>query len=369
LSLPNESPPALSFVLMTASSPMPSVDGARRSAVDLFAGAGGLTLGLMEAGFHVVGAVEIDPPAVATYATNHPKVRVWEADIRDVDPRLMMHELGLERGDLALLAGCAPCQGFSRLRTRNGRTAAEDDRNALVLEFGRFAREFEPRAIMMENVPAVANDPVFEELLEELEGLGYPVRAGKRVLNAADYGVPQRRFRLVVIAVRHGTVRFAAPTSHRRTVRDAIAGLDQPGSSGDALHDLREVRGDAVRRIIASIPHDGGGRLDLEESQRLPCHRNFNGFKDVYGRMAWDKVAPTITGGCHNPSKGRFLHPDQDRTITLREAALLQSFPPDYFISLERGKLSAAAMIGNALPPSFVTAHARELVKALDAHG
>jgi len=117
--------------------------------------------------------------------------------------------------------------------------------------------------------------------------------------------------------------------------------------------------------IIRAVPHDGGGRLDLSEEHRLACHKDFSGFKDVYGRMRWDDVSPTITGGCHNPSKGRFLHPEQDRTITLREAALLQGFPVNYHFDLKRGKLAAAAMIGNALPPAFIRAHAAPVCEAM----
>lgn len=334
-------------------------------ALDIFAGAGGLTLGLKRAGFRVAGAVEIDPLAVDSYSANHPEVLVWEADIRSVDPSDIMMQLDLAPGELALLAGCAPCQGFSRIRTRNSGTSAPDDRNDLVLEFGRLARALQPRAIMMENVPALADDPRLGALYSVLEDLGYPVRAGQRILDAADYRVPQRRRRLVVLAVRHGVVTFAPRVPERATVREALAGMPPAGSSGDPLHDLPETRSDRVMRMIASVPVDGGSRTDLEESLRLQCHSGFDGFKDVYGRMAWDKVAPTITAGCHNPSKGRFLHPDEDRAITLREAALLQSFPRDYFFSLDRGKAGAAALIGNALPPAFVEAHARQVADAL----
>jgi DNA (cytosine-5)-methyltransferase 1 len=137
-------------------------------------------------------------------------------------------------------------------------------------------------------------------------------------------------------------------------VRDAIGSLPAPGASGDPLHDLAEARSDRVRRLIAAVPADGGSRKDLDAEFTLPCHARLRGFFDVYGRMRWSEVAPTITGGCVNPSKGRFLHPDQDRAITLREAALLQSFPADYAFSMRRGKYAAAALIGNALPPEFI---------------
>jgi DNA (cytosine-5)-methyltransferase 1 len=144
----------------------------------------------------------------------------------------------------------------------------------------------------------------------------------------------------------------------KRSVRDAIGHLPRPGSSGDPLHDVSEKRSEKVKRLIASIPKNGGSRRDLGRKRQLRCHTDCDGFNDVYGRMAWDEVAPTITGGCVNPSKGRFLHPTQNRSITLREAALLQGFPADYYFSLERGKFAAAQMIGNAFPPPFVRPHA-----------
>jgi DNA (cytosine-5)-methyltransferase 1 len=219
----------------------------------------------------------------------------------------------------------------------------------------------------LENVPGLARDERLELLVSQLEALGYPARCGFRILDAADYGVPQHRRRLVILAGKGTVVPFSPPSSARATVRDAIAGLPAAGRSGDALHDLPERRSPAVRALIRRIPKDGGSRLDLGAASQLPCHRRLNGFKDVYGRMAWNKPAPTITGGCHNPSKGRFLHPHDDRAITLREAALLQGFPTDYRFSLRRGKLATAAMIGNALPPLFVEVQARQLAIHLAA--
>ena len=173
------------------------------------------------------------------------------------------------------------------------------------------------------------------------------------LLDVADFGVPQRRKRLVVLASRVGTMTQLQPVSTRKTVRDAIAGLPHTERSDDPLHNLGEARSERIRRLIGSIPKNGGSRSDLPKHLTLRCHANTDGYYDVYGRMAWDDVAPTITGGCINPSKGRFLHPEEDRAITLREAALLQSFPLDYAFSLERGKYAAAEMIGNALPPAF----------------
>jgi DNA (cytosine-5)-methyltransferase 1 len=147
--------------------------------------------------------------------------------------------------------------------------------------------------------------------------------------------------------------------------REAISNLSVPGQSGDAIHDLPEKRNKRVRTLIRAIPHDGGSRTDLSKRRQLACHKKCDGFKDVYGRMAWDEVAPTITSGCFNPSKGRFLHPVEDRAITMREAALLQGFPRKYKFDPDVGKIAVALMIGNALPPPFISAHAHEIVKVL----
>ena len=151
------------------------------------------------------------------------------------------------------------------------------------------------------------------------------------------------------------------------TVRKAIGGLNRAGASGDELHDLPERRAKRVLQLIREIPKNGGSRADLPAARQLKCHIRQDGFHDIYGRMSWDDVAPTITSGCHNPSKGRFLHPDEDRAITLREAALLQSFPQTYRFPLSGGKEAIALMIGNALPPEFIRRHALEIRKALSA--
>jgi DNA (cytosine-5)-methyltransferase 1 len=334
------------------------------SAVDLFSGCGGLTLGLKQAGFRVVAAVEVDSLAAETYRVNHPEVLLYEQDIRGVSPARLCTDLGIRKGDLDLLVGCPPCQGFSAIRTLNGSHTIQDPRNDLLFELLRFVKALEPKAVMLENVPALAADARFRAYCKHLADLGY--RDHHCVLDASDYGVPQRRRRLVSVAARHALMEFRPPTVRGRTVRDAIGRLPSPGESDDPLHDMAENRTARVRRLIELIPRDGGSRADLPRRQWLRCHRKCDGFGDVYGRMAWDDVAPTITGGCINPSKGRFLHPEQDRAITLREAALLQSFPRDYLVSLREGRYRAASLIGNALPPTFVCAVSRALRRSLD---
>jgi DNA (cytosine-5)-methyltransferase 1 len=331
----------------------------RPTAIDLFSGCGGLTLGLRRAGFQVIGAVDNDPLSVETYRANHKEVHVWETDIRRLKVSQVMHVLHLKRGQLDLLAGCPPCQGFSTMRTLNRCRAARDPRNSLIIDFLRFVRVLRPKVVMLENVPGLANDRRFKAFCVKVRALGYQFE--HRILNAADYGVPQRRRRLILLASRVGPLAFARANKKPRTVRDAIGWLPSPLKSKDLLHKVEEKRSERVRDLIRRIPKNGGSRAQLGKRRQLACHRRCDGFKDVYGRMAWNDVAPTITSGCINPSKGRFLHPSQNRAITLREAVLLQSFPKEYYISLNRGKYPAAALIGNALPPSLIAALARPI--------
>jgi DNA (cytosine-5)-methyltransferase 1 len=327
--------------------------------LDLFSGAGGLTRGLLDAGFTVLGAVEVDALAADSYAANFPEVVLGRQDIRDLKASEFITRLQLRPGELDVLAGCPPCEGFSRMRTLNGSRSQRDERNDLVLEIVRFVRTMRPKTVLVENVPALANDERLQIVRRRLGALGYKSRCD--VVDASDYGVPQRRRRMILVASRLGPLPPNPPKQRTVTVREAIGNLSPAGRSGDPLHDHGEVRSASIRRLVSRIPKDGGSRGDLPVSDQLDCHLACDGFKDVYGRMAWDKVAPTITGGCINPSKGRFLHPDADRAITLREAALLQSFPVDHCFSLASGKYAAAELIGNALPPRLVALQAREL--------
>ncbi|MBN1856208.1 MAG: DNA cytosine methyltransferase [Dehalococcoidia bacterium] len=333
------------------------------TAIDLFCGCGGLTVGLKQAGFHVLGAVDIDPLSMQTYKANHPKVKTWREDIRQLDPFKVAEALGLGEQRLDLLAGCPPCQGFSTMRTRNGRLSVEDPRNDLLLEFQCFVEALRPRVVMLENVPGLLKDQRFEDFRAHLEDIGYV--GEPYVLDVSRYGVPQRRKRLLYLAGQGFEVPLAAPLDKQVTVREAIGDLPTSGTSGDTAHDIVEHRSQRVLDLIRRIPKDGGSRTDLPFADQLECHKRCNGFKDVYGRMKWDSVAPTITGGCFNPSKGRFLHPEEDRAITMREAALLQGFPCDYRFPTIANKASVALMIGNALPPPFIQRHAESVIAGL----
>jgi DNA (cytosine-5)-methyltransferase 1 len=218
---------------------------------------------------------------------------------------------------------------------------------------------------MMENVPGLRDRQVFTEFRMELRELGYNVNWG--VKDVRFYGVPQRRRRLILLAGAGFKIPFAPESTQFRTVRQTIHGLPKAGKSGDRLHDFQEARSTKVRSLIARIPKDGGSRLSLPKREQLQCHRDCDGFKDIYGRMAWDAVSPTITSGCFNPSKGRFLHPTENRCISMREAALLQSFPARFKVPEPITKTKIALMLGNALPPEFIRRHAKEIRRAVIA--
>lgn len=335
----------------------------RFCAIDLFAGCGGATLGLRNAGFDVIAAVEKDPQAASCYRKNHPKVNMLEGDIRKITDGEFLRQIGQNR--VALVAGCPPCQGFSRIRTRNTGVSTVDPRNSLYLEFIRVVRLLKPTAIMLENVPRFAIGGRFERLCSDLRKIGYCLTS--EILDVANFGVPQRRQRLLLMGVLGALPQLAVPSTNKTTVRQVFGRINSRWLQDDPLHAIPHRMSEAVRRRIAAIPKDGGGRSALSEADTLPCHRRMQGaFNDVYGRMRWDDVAPTITAGVYTPSKGRFLHPEDDRCISLREAAVLQSFPVTYKFPVELGKMKLASLIGNALPPEFIRRHAEVLLRQLN---
>jgi DNA (cytosine-5)-methyltransferase 1 len=332
------------------------------TAVDLFAGCGALTLGLKQAGFKVVLAVELDPAASASYRLNHPEVRVLDCDIRSVDLLRELRKSGVKKGELDLLAACPPCQGFSTMRTLNEARSVADNRNDLVSTVADIIESLEPRTFLLENVPNLAKDFRFDSLRRRLERLRYYYQYD--LVEAADYGVPQYRKRLVLVASKHAMPRTSARPKRHKTVAEAIGHLVPPEFSDDWLHAHVKRRSPRVEDVIRHIPRDGGSRSSLPHRLVLPCHRRTSGFSDVYGRLAWDAPSNTITSGCTNPSKGRFLHPEQDRALTLREAALLQAFPLRYRFA-QTALSNIALQIGNAIPPPLARAHGLALADTL----
>lgn len=330
--------------------------------IDVFSGIGGLTAGLKKAGFKIQTAIELDHNAVNTYKLNHRKTNVIHKDIRKVSISSLKKNLGEER--LSLLAGCPPCQGFSSVRRLNKKQTVRDDRNRLILEYLRLVKGLKPLTIMMENVPGIKNYYLFDVLLKELKNLKYNVDF--RIVDVKDYGVPQRRRRMVLVGSRLGKIEVAKETNEKLTVRDVIGKLKL---KNDPLHNIVEKRTHRITEMISKIPKDGGSRKNLPKKYILECHKKENvGFNDIYGRLRWDDYSTTITGGCLSPSKGRFLHPEEDRTITAREAALLQSFDIKYKFPEGISKTSLSTMIGNALPPKFSYIQSKNIMAHLKEH-
>lgn len=341
-------------------------------AVDLFCGSGAVSAALHRNAFKVVAAVDIDEIACRTYRANHPGVDLVEGDILTIDPS--EHPSFKTLSGIDLLIVCAPCQPFS---SQNRNRGDHDDRASLLLESIKFAAALKPACILFENVPGLAspgNLAMFSKLREGLAETGYLLSKPRRI-DAATLGVPQRRIRCVMVATPTAAGADAFASSDLAgvpvTVREAIGYLP-PLKSGevdplDPMHSAR-THSEIVLRRLRHIPMDGGSRCSLPEELELECHRGrANSFSDVYGRMSWDTVAPTLTTGCTDLTRGRFVHPSQDRAITLREAALLQTFPSDY--RFEGNKSDVARQIGNAVPVRMVEALLPTLRSIIDQHG
>ena len=332
------------------------------TAVDLFSGCGGLSEGLKQAGFNVVAGVEVNKNAAKTYSMNHPDTFLFENNIRDLDTKKILRLL--KGKPLHLLAGCPPCQGFSSLRKLNRKSAIRDERNSLINEYYRFVEELNPVTIMLENVPGIVDYTLFKTIIRKLKKIGYNIDF--KVVNVADYSVPQRRKRLVLVGSRICNIEIAEGDNTVITVREALRKLKETDNQ-DMLHKIYPHHTEHIQKMISLIPKDGGSRKDLPSEYLLKCHRKKNiGFKDVYGRLSWDCVSPTITGGCLNPSKGRFLHPEENRCISAREAALLQTFPINYKFPIDMPKADIALLIGNALPPEFTRIQARNIYQHIE---
>jgi DNA (cytosine-5)-methyltransferase 1 len=340
------------------------------TAVDLFCGAGGLSYGLQTAGVSVVAGVDVDPACRYPFESNI-DAAFLALDIRDVTAA-HLRRLWAE-GSRRVLAGCAPCQPFSPHR-RGKDTSAEDDW-ALLAEFERLALETLPDVVTMENVPRAGGTEVFARFVAALREAGYHV--SWRSCRGVDYGLPQSRRRLVLLASLLGPLEVPGgplEASAARTVRDAIEGLPAIGAGEsdphDPLHASRALSPINMRRIRASTP--GGTWEDWPEELRAPCHRRASGatFRNVYARMEWDEPSPTITTLFHNFGTGRFGHPEQDRPISLREAAILQGFPRDYGFVREGERVffqRIGRLIGNAVPPPLGRAVGEAIVAHVDS--
>lgn len=340
----------------------------RFTCVDSFSGAGGLSLGLSEVGFEILLSFDIDKRCVETLQSN-PKYFTHPAlceDIRNMLDGRLLDMIGLKQGELFLLAGGPPCQGFSVQRIGKD----TDIRNELVLLYGRLVDEVRPMFFVMENVSGIQGKrgkAILAELIEKMESIGYHVH--KQPVHAEDYGVPQRRKRIILVGERDdvgSAYIFPKPTGEKCTVRDTIAFLPPPPESGKAhpdypLHRRDRLSEKNLQRIQAL--QQGQGRDHLPEELLADCHKVDSaiiGHRNVYGRMSWDEVAPTITARFDSFTRGLFGHPDQPRSISLCEGALLQTFPLDFVF--KGSKIEIARQIGNAVPPKLAMAIGRSII-------
>lgn len=324
--------------------------------VDLFCGAGGLTHGLIRGEIKVVAGIDVDPQCRYPYEENN-AARFIERDIGELTGTQLKSLW--PQGSRRLLAGCAPCQPFSTYsrKGRKGRGDFDDEKWGLVAKFGQLIAETKPDIVTMENVPQLLDHKVFRRFLKCLKG--YHVWQG--IVECADYGIPQTRKRLVLLASRLGEITLIPPThigqGSGATVRDSIEHLKKLRAGQfderDSMHAACRLSKLNLLRIRSSKP--GGTWRDWNRSLVSKCHKKKSGgtYPSVYGRMEWDALSPTITTQCFGYGNGRFGHPDQNRAITLREAAILQTFPPSYkFLPTGvRPKFNVMGrLIGNAVP-------------------
>ena len=325
--------------------------------IDSFCGAGGLGLGLKRAGFNILLSFDIDDICINTLKANnqylgHPAIA---ADIADMLDGNILNHCHLKRGELFLLAGGPPCQGFSIQR----RGSDLDVRNDLVLKYGQLIDELYPLYFVMENVSGLGGKrgkTILEYLIEKAEKIGYKVHV--KLLDAQEYGVPQRRKRYIIIGERKdigSNYLYPTSTNDKKTVRNTIGDLPIPPADGSDYPSIPLHRRDRLSKLNLqriNALKEGQGRDDLPQELLTPCHRvssSIIGHRNVYGRMAWDDVAPTVTARFDSFTRGQFGHPDQPRSISLREGALLQTFPMDFCFS--GNKVDVARQIGNAVPP------------------
>lgn len=357
-------------------------------AIDLFCGAGGLSTGLKKSGFRLCLGVDIDEKALKTYKCNLKRTKVLKEDIKKVTGEKITELTGINRRDNFLLAGCPPCQGFSSL----GKRDANDEKNELVYEYIRIINELEPSFILMENVPGMSTGvgkEIFKNVVKELEE-NYHVEYA--TLNAADFGVPQIRKRLVLHGIRNDVYdnlgldkekqKILPKSTHSKekkkgyrkwvTVRKAIFDLPILGageSYDDGIiknHKARSLSETNIERLQEIRLH-GGNREMISEELQLECHKKENvSYTDTYGIIDPDKPAPTITSGCTIISKGRYCHPTQNRGLSIREAARLQSFDDKFEFQGNMGEMSL--QIGNAVPPKLAQASGKVIINYMELY-
>lgn len=331
--------------------PLPNTKDPKIIGVDIFCGVGGLTHGLVRGGIHIAAGVDIDPCCRFPFQANNAATFI-ERDVSSLKADEITTFYG--GADVTLLAGCAPCQPFSTY-SRSGRNSEYEMQWPLVSSFGKLAKHIKPDLVTMENVPQLLDHPVFKELLESLSDY----KKWWEVVECTAIGIPQTRKRLVFLASRLGSsaLKLVQDTVEPKTVRQTIASLPPIKAGEDNLRDNLHVSSSLsplnMARIRASRP--GGTWREWPEDLQALCHKKSTGatYPSVYGRMEWDKPAPTITTQCFGYGNGRFGHPEQDRAISLREAAMLQTFPKTYSFAPPGSPVKFSKMgrlIGNAVP-------------------
>ncbi len=321
-------------------------------AIDFFCGAGGLTRGLLDAGIEVLAGVDVDRRLQKTYEHNNAPSRFVCRDIKTIDIEELRAELGIMPTDTVVYAACTPCQPFSTLNQMKG----EDERKHLLLAFAALVKQAPPDFILVENVPGLNTAygrEIYEQFAETLDACGFAEPAADS-LDAADYGVPQVRKRFILLASRHGEIALPArsvdePATVEQYLKKYPVLADGEKSTDYVNHAARKLP-EHHKAIARAVPKDGGSRQDVRDTSiLLKCHQeNPRVHKDVFGRMTWGKPAPTLTCRCTDIYCGRFTHPDQDRGLSLREAAALQTFGDGY--EFFGTFYHIAAQIGNAVP-------------------
>ncbi|OJF94122.1 DNA cytosine methyltransferase [Pararhizobium antarcticum] len=335
-------------------------------AIDLFCGAGGLTHGLEREGIDVIAGIDIDPICAFPYEANNLSRFVLH-DVAKIDAAKLTEAWG--DTEVRLLAGCAPCQPFSKYTQGRMR----DERWSLLNAFSRLIDECAPELVTMENVPELKRHSIHEDFVSQLKALGYEV--SETIVECLHYGIPQQRKRLVLLASKLGPIELISASefgAKASTVRDVIGDLPPIAAgqahSSDGLHRSSGLSEINLRRIQASRP--GGSWSDWDKSLVANCHQKEQGkgYRSVYGRMEWDKPAPTITTQSFGFGSGRFGHPAQDRALSLREAAMLQTFPKNYKFAPDDRRVemkNIGRLIGNAVPVTLGQVVGRSVIRHL----
>jgi len=344
-------------------------------AIDLYSGIGGLSLGLKQAGIKIDAGIDIDYSCKNAFETNV-KGDFIVSDIKKIKGEFLVDKYWHDSSKLYVLAGCAPCQPFSN-HSHKKKDKEKTEKWGLLNQFSRLIAEMSPEVVTMENVPNLSKQKIFQDFLDTLKSNNYHVSYSN--VYCPDYGIPQKRTRLVLLASKFGKVELLPPTNNKKnylTTKDAIGHLPSIESGEicktDPLHRASKLGETNLKRIKASKPN--GSWRDWEESLRLPCHVRESGstYTSVYGRMSWDEPSPTITTQFYNYGTGRFGHPEQDRALSIREAALLQTFPKNFIFYKDSDRLfltTLSRQIGNAVPVRLGYIIGKSIIKHLNDNG